>query len=110
MVVNYDNDAYPGIIVEVEEQKILVKCINCNGINKFYWTSSREDINWYADQQMICLITKPQAVNKHSVQVYTPSWKYVRELLKSVESFTLIILQSLCFSCYLGLGLNAFGS
>ncbi|CAK6955727.1 cyclin-dependent kinase 2 [Scomber scombrus] len=45
-VVNYDNDAYPGIIVEVEEQNILIKCMNCNGINKFYWPSPREDINW----------------------------------------------------------------
>lgn len=81
-MVNYDNKAYPGIIIEVEEHNIMVKCMHRNGINKFFWRSSREDITWYADRQILCLIPEPQVLNKRSVQVDKASWKYVEEQLK----------------------------
>lgn len=81
-VVNYDNEAYPGIIIEVEEHNIMVKCMHRNGINKFFWRSPREDVTWYADRQILCLIPEPQVLNKRSVQVDKASWKYVEEQLK----------------------------
>lgn len=84
-VINYDNDAYPGIILEVEEESVLVKCMCRNGINKFYWPSPREDINWYADQQIICFIQEPQPVNKRSLQVDKESWLYVQEILNELN-------------------------
>lgn len=84
-VISYDDDAYPGIILEVEEQSVLVKCMGRNGINKFYWPSPREDINWYADQQIICFIQEPQPVNKRSLQVDRESWLYVQEILNELN-------------------------
>lgn len=47
------DSAYPGIIIEVKEHNILVKCIPRNGINKLFWPGPREDISWYTDQQII---------------------------------------------------------
>ncbi|KAI4824235.1 hypothetical protein KUCAC02_012761 [Chaenocephalus aceratus] len=38
-VVRYDDQPYPGIILEVEEHK--VKCMHRNGINRFFWPSPR---------------------------------------------------------------------
>lgn len=78
-VVNYEDEAYPGIIIKVEEHTIMVKCMHRNGINKFFWPSPREDITWYADQQILCLITEPQALNKCSVQIGKASWRYIEE-------------------------------
>lgn len=37
-IANYDEEAYPGIIQEVEED-VCVKCMHKNGINKFFWLS-----------------------------------------------------------------------
>lgn len=48
-VVNYDDKACPGIIIEAEEHNIMVKCIHWNGLNKLYWPSPRKDVTWYAD-------------------------------------------------------------
>uniref|UniRef100_A0A0E9P581 Uncharacterized protein n=1 Tax=Anguilla anguilla TaxID=7936 RepID=A0A0E9P581_ANGAN len=61
-VVNYEDEGYPGIITEVQEKIVKVKCMHRNGINKFFWPSPREDITWYADRQIVCLIPEPQVL------------------------------------------------
>lgn len=33
-VVNYDNEGYPGVIMDVEEHSVKVKRLHCNGTNK----------------------------------------------------------------------------
>ncbi|XP_029573673.1 uncharacterized protein LOC115164901 isoform X2 [Salmo trutta] len=80
-VVNYDHEGYPGIIIDVGEHNIKVKCMHRNGINKFFWPSPKEDICWYSDGQIICQMPEPWAVNKHSVQMEKSTWKYVEEHL-----------------------------
>lgn len=55
------------------------KCMHRNGISTFFWPSPREDISWYADQQILCLITEPQGLNKRSVQIDKASWRYIEE-------------------------------
>ncbi|KAK1896542.1 Glucose-6-phosphate 1-dehydrogenase [Dissostichus eleginoides] len=81
-VVNYDNEAYPGFIMDAEGHSVKVKCMHRNGINKFHWPSPREDICWYYDWHILCLIPEPQALNKRSVQIEASAWKYVEEQLQ----------------------------
>lgn len=45
-VVNYDNEGYPCVIMDVEGHSVKVKCMHRNGINKFFWLGPREDISW----------------------------------------------------------------
>ncbi|KAJ8334000.1 hypothetical protein SKAU_G00413190 [Synaphobranchus kaupii] len=82
-VVNYYNDAYPGVIMDVEGHNVKVKCLHRNGINKFHWPSLREDIYWYHDCQILCLIPEPQALNRRSLQIEPSAWKYVEEQLEN---------------------------
>ncbi|KAJ4939070.1 hypothetical protein JOQ06_028532 [Pogonophryne albipinna] len=76
-VVRYDDQPYPGIILEVEEHNVKVKCMHRNGINRFFWPSPREDVNWYGDDQIMCLIPEPLAVNKRSVQIEQELWEFI---------------------------------
>lgn len=78
-IVSYDEQPYPGIIIEVEEHSIKVKCMHKNGVNKFFWPSPREDVNWYGDEQIVCLMPAPLPVNKRSVQICHNIWKYLEE-------------------------------
>ncbi|RXM28486.1 hypothetical protein EOD39_9725 [Acipenser ruthenus] len=80
-IVNYDEQPYPGVILEVEEHNVKVKCMHRNGVNKFYWPSPRDDINWYGDDQIVCLMPEPLPVNKRSVQIDHSIWKYLEEHL-----------------------------
>ncbi|XP_034095757.1 uncharacterized protein LOC117562089 [Gymnodraco acuticeps] len=65
-VIKYDDDVYPGIIMDVEGDSIQVKCMHRNGVNKYLWPRPREDVSWYAEEQLICLIPEPKALNKRS--------------------------------------------
>ena len=80
-IVNYDEQPYPGVILEVEEHNVQVKCMYRNGVNKLYWPSPRDDINWYRDDQIVCLMPEPLPVNKRSVQIDHSIWKYLEEHL-----------------------------
>lgn len=80
-VVNYDNEAYPGVIMDAEGHSVKVKCMHHNGINKFYWPSLQEDICWYHDGQVLFQIPEPQALIKRSVQIETSAWKCVEQQL-----------------------------
>ncbi|KAI4802851.1 hypothetical protein KUCAC02_006424 [Chaenocephalus aceratus] len=35
-VIKYDDDVYPGIIMDVEGDSIQVKCMHRNGVNKYF--------------------------------------------------------------------------
>lgn len=51
-VVNYDGQPYPGVILMVEDHSIQIKCMHRSGrydLNRFYWPSPIEDVNWYED-------------------------------------------------------------
>lgn len=43
-VVEYDKNAYPGIISAVDGDVIQVRCMHRVGINRFSWNSLVEDI------------------------------------------------------------------
>lgn len=75
-IINYDGEPYPGSILEVEDD-IKVKCMHKNGTNKFYWPSPRDDITWYRDDQVVCLMKEPQPLNKGSVQLEKIVWDFL---------------------------------
>jgi len=79
-IIKYDGEPFPGIILEVEED-LKIKCMHRNGINKFYWPSPREDVSWYRDDQIVCLITEPQPINKRSVQLEKSVWSFLEKQL-----------------------------
>ncbi|KAK5925699.1 hypothetical protein CgunFtcFv8_018203 [Champsocephalus gunnari] len=56
-VVRYDDQPYPG--------------------NRCFWPRPREDVNWYGDDQIVCLIPEPLAVNKRSVQIEQELWEFI---------------------------------
>ncbi|KAI3367244.1 hypothetical protein L3Q82_008297 [Scortum barcoo] len=58
--MRYDDEPYPGIILQLEENNVKVKCMHGNGVNKFFWPSPRDDVNWYSDEQIMCLIPEQQ--------------------------------------------------
>ncbi|MED6243611.1 hypothetical protein ATANTOWER_023429 [Ataeniobius toweri] len=61
----------------LEEYNIKVKCMHWNGLNKFFWPSPRDDVSWYNDDQIMCLIPEPLAVNKRSVQIEQQFWEFI---------------------------------
>lgn len=77
-VVRYDNIPYPGIILQVEKNNVEVKCLHCNGINMFYWPSSRDYVNYYKDDQIMCPTPEPLALNRHSLQIENEVLEFIR--------------------------------
>ncbi|MEQ2216425.1 hypothetical protein XENOCAPTIV_015974 [Xenoophorus captivus] len=76
-VVHYDDAPYSGIILQLEEDNIKVKCMHRNGLNKLFWPSPRNDVSWYSDDQIMCLIPGPRAVNKRSVLIEQHFWEFI---------------------------------
>lgn len=83
-IVKYDEQPYPGIILMVEEQNVKIKCMHRSSkydLNKFYWPSPIEDVNWYGEDQVMCLMPEPVAVNKRYIQLDDKIWAYLKEEL-----------------------------
>lgn len=77
-VLNYDEQPYPGIIQEVENHNIKIKCLHRNGINNFFLGQAPE-MTYISDDQVICFIPVPLPVNKRSVQINHDIWEYLQE-------------------------------
>ncbi|KAK5916334.1 hypothetical protein CgunFtcFv8_011327 [Champsocephalus gunnari] len=83
-IVRYDDQPYPSIILEVEEHSVKIKCMHRNSrydLNRLYWPSPIEDVNWYLDDEIMCLMPEPVAVNKRAIQVDEKIWAYLKEEL-----------------------------
>ena len=78
-IVVYDNRPYPGTILSIEEDDIEVKCMHKVGKNRFFWPSPREDITWYKDDQVLCLIPEPKQFNRRSFMVDSTIWNIIEE-------------------------------
>ncbi|ROL54677.1 hypothetical protein DPX16_0394 [Anabarilius grahami] len=46
-VVNYDNEGYPGVIMDVEGHSVKIKRLQRDSINKYFWPGPWEDVSWY---------------------------------------------------------------
>lgn len=83
--VNYDGDAYPGIIQEVDAYGgALVKTMSRIGENRFFWPL-RDDIIWYETMNVLGLIPEPVPVTKRHKEIIVPVWKEICEALHKME-------------------------
>lgn len=81
-VVEYNGYAYPGIIKEIEESDILVKCLNSVGHNRFKWPIV-DDLCWYCPDKIITLIDAPKRItkNRDHFAIDEQIWQLIEESL-----------------------------
>jgi len=92
-IVNYDCEPHQEIIQEVEDVK--EKCMCKNGTNKFFWLSPREDINWYRDEQIVCLMKESQPLNKRYVQLEKTVSNFIKKNTWDAGLFSSLLLMLL---------------
>lgn len=73
-VLKYDNDLYPGIILNTDEVHALVKCMHHAGANRFFWPA-RDDILWYLFDEVLEIIQAPQPVTSRHMEIQRDVWK-----------------------------------
>jgi len=73
-VVLYDCKPYPGKIVEVAENDVKVTCMHRTGKNRYRWPWP-QDINWYMDDQVPCIIPAPIETEKRYIVTDEEQWE-----------------------------------
>ncbi len=79
-VIKYDNDLYPGIIMETDETHALVKCMHCVGVNRFFWPP-RDDFLWYLFDDVLEIIQAPQPVTSRHMEIQRDVWMRLSQSL-----------------------------
>ena len=80
-VVLYDGMVYPGIIKEVEIERIEVTCMHRIGNNRYFWPLL-DDTIWYSLDKIVSIIPKPEQVTKRNsrhVQIKPELYKVIAE-------------------------------
>ncbi len=80
VVVQYDGEPFPGLVVDVDDGEIEVKCLHKNGHNRFFWPRIEDKI-WYSMDQLVAIIPEPQSVTQRHVQVDPPIWEAILKKL-----------------------------
>jgi len=79
-VIKYDNDLYPGIIMETDETHTLVKCMHRVGVNRFFWPP-RDDFLWYLFDDVLEIIQAPQPVTSRHMEIQRDVWMRLSQSL-----------------------------
>lgn len=77
-VVTYDNSLYPGIILDMDEAHVQVKCMSRIGDNRFFWPA-RDDVLWYLFDKVLETIQAPQAVTSRHVEIHRDVWNRLNQ-------------------------------
>ncbi|XP_058628776.1 uncharacterized protein LOC131538729 [Onychostoma macrolepis] len=79
--LKYDDDIYPGIIQEVTETHVEVKCMHRIGVNRFFWPT-RDDVLWYLHDDIIRMIPPPTFVTsrRDHVEIDRDIWSKISEM------------------------------
>lgn len=99
MVINYNNEAHPGVIIDAEGNIVKVNCVHRNGINRFHWPRLHEDLCLYNCWQVISLIPDSQSLSKQPVQsvcICGPTTAELSLVSERVLSLQLNVIPSLC--------------
>ena len=91
-VVRYYRNAYPGIVTEVEDLDIEVKCMNSVRVNCFYWPAIRDDVCWYNVDDVLFLIPNQRtlAVDMSKfVQIYRSSSSSICQINSNSQQLVL---------------------
>ena len=78
-VVRYYGNAYPGIVTEVEDLDIEVKCMSSVNVNRFYWPVIRDDV--YNVGDVLFVIPEPEKVGSRHVQIRPNLWELIQQYL-----------------------------
>ena len=90
-IVQYDNKAYPGVILETDESDVTVECMHNIGTkydrNRFFWPSKIKDVCAYSYTDILTLIPAPERLSDHGrgynqFRVDPLLWDRVQMLLK----------------------------
>ncbi|XP_034093341.1 uncharacterized protein LOC117560540 [Gymnodraco acuticeps] len=71
--LKYDEDIYPGVIQEVMDTHVQVKCMHVAGVNRFFWTL-REDVLLYPFEDILRVIPPPKSVTSRHVEIDKDIW------------------------------------
>lgn len=77
--LKYDDAFYPGVILEVNETHVNVKCMHRIGNNRFFWPL-REDVLWYLHEDIIRIIPPPASVTLRHVEIDKDIWSEITQL------------------------------
>jgi hypothetical protein len=61
VIVQYDSKFYPGLVTDIDENDVQIKCMHKIGDNRFFWPH-RDDVCWYAASEVKAVIPEPQKV------------------------------------------------
>jgi len=80
-VVRYDDQAYPGVIEDVDEDSVQVRAMHSSEANHFYWPMI-EDLCWYRKEHVVTLLQKPmQQLTKRLMKLDDDIWKSIQHAL-----------------------------
>jgi hypothetical protein len=81
VAVLYEGVPYPGLVVDVDEESIQVKCMQKVGKNRYFWPA-KDDIVWYEHEHIVQTIPEPLNVTRRHLQVDPKIWE---EIFKKFE-------------------------
>jgi len=67
-VVEYDQKAYPGVVLAVEDRELQVKCMHSVGRNR-YFLPLIDDVCWYPVERVITQIQEPVRVTQRHKKI-----------------------------------------
>lgn len=74
VIVKYDDNVYPGVVLDSDETEVKVKCMYKVGFNRFLWPK-RDDVIWYKMSDVLAVIPEPTPVTKRHLQVDPSVWE-----------------------------------
>lgn len=77
-LLKYDKELYPGIILNLDNTHVQVKCLHRVGKNRFFWPA-RDDILWYLFNDVLETIQPPQAVTSRHMEIQRDVWNRLSE-------------------------------
>lgn len=85
VVVQYDGELYPGVVINVGSNDLYVQCMHKVGKldNCFFWPRYRKDQCWYQYQNVLAIIPKPvKKAGSNSHFIVSPQiWKNIQKLM-----------------------------
>lgn len=79
-LVNYDDKAYPGLILSVdEEEELEVKTMHRVGRIRFFWPMM-DDVLWYPQENLLTVLNNPpRPVTKRHVGIEPAVWELIEK-------------------------------
>lgn len=68
VLVQYDNEPYPGVVIDCDDDEVYVRCMHRVGRDfkscSFYWPKAVKDECWYSIEDVLAIIPQPHAVGR----------------------------------------------